>query len=96
MPSPTAADLVSESVTKALPGSPGDCTDPSCARHAGTMECPPFETSRSSGAVFGEAVAAAWYAAGGSRLDIPAGVVAALALWPVKSPGAEHADALAS
>lgn len=92
MPSPTVADLVSEAFAEP----PGDCTDPSCARHAGTMRCPPFETSRSSGAVFGEAVAGAWYAAGGSRLDIPAGVVAALALWPVKSPGAEHADALAS
>ncbi|MFD7919546.1 N-6 DNA methylase [Streptomyces sp. NPDC059740] len=92
----TVADFVDESVTSRLAGSPGDCTDPGCARHAGTMNCPPFKTSRSSGPEFGEAVAAAWYAAGGSRLDIPAGVVAALALWPAKSPGAKDADALAS
>jgi len=46
--------------------------------------------------VFGEAVADAWHRAGGSRLDVPAGIVAALALWPIKSPGAEHAPALAA
>ncbi|MEU6349986.1 N-6 DNA methylase, partial [Streptomyces sp. NPDC047072] len=96
MPSPSTAGLVSEIVATALAGPPGNCTDPGCARHAGTMECLPFETSRSAGDVFGEAVAAAWFSAGGSRLDIPAGIVAALALWPVKSPGAEHADTLAS
>jgi hypothetical protein len=96
MPSPTTADLVSETVAKALARRPGSCTDPSCARHAGTTQFAPFETSRGSGAALGEAVAEAWYSAGGSRLDIPAGIVAALALWPVKSPGAEHADTLAS
>ncbi|MFI6688461.1 hypothetical protein [Streptomyces sp. NPDC050485] len=57
---------------------------------------PPITISRSPGSVLGEAVAEAWHAAGGSRLDIPAGVVAALALWPQKSPRAEAADTIAS
>ncbi|MFE3577974.1 N-6 DNA methylase [Streptomyces vinaceus] len=36
-----------------------------------------------------EAVEAAWYGAhGGNRLEIPAGVVAALALWPLRGPDA--------
>ncbi len=93
---PSTAALVSQAVSRALDPTDGDCTDPGCARHAGTTRCPPFSTMHSSGAVFGEAVAEAWHAAGGSRLDIPAGVVAALAMWPRKSPGAEDADALAS
>ncbi|MEU5958151.1 N-6 DNA methylase [Streptomyces sp. NPDC047525] len=96
MSSPSIATQVSQAVSQALSPAVGNCTDPGCARHAGTTQCPPLATMRSSGAVFGEAVAEAWYAAGGSRLDIPAGIVAALALWPHKSSGASDADALAS
>ncbi|WDN56190.1 hypothetical protein [Streptomyces clavuligerus] len=96
MSADTTARLVTEAVDQALTHKTRSCTDPSCARHAGTTDCPPITVSRSPGAVFGEAVADAWYAAGGSRLDIPAGVVAALTLWPQKSPGAEAADTIAS
>ncbi|MEU5137069.1 N-6 DNA methylase [Streptomyces californicus] len=96
MPADSAAALVSEAVDQMLTYGERDCTDPSCARHAGTTDCPPITVSRSPGSVLGEAVAEAWHAAGGSRLDIPAGVVAALALWPQKSVGAEAADAIAA
>ncbi|MCX4791996.1 hypothetical protein OG369_39805 [Streptomyces sp. NBC_01221] len=92
MSSPSTAALVSQAVSQALSPGDGNCTDPSCARHAGTTLCPPFSTTHSSGAVIGDAVAEAWHAAGGSQLDIPAGIVAALAMWPRKSPGAEDAD----
>ncbi|MGW1616043.1 N-6 DNA methylase [Streptomyces sp. NPDC002285] len=72
------------------------CSDPGCARHAGTTDCPPFPTIRRSGADLGESVADAWYSScGSSRMDIPVGAVAALALWPSKSPGALHAGPLA-
>jgi hypothetical protein len=93
---PSTTRLVSETAARAVSLRAAACSDPGCARHAGTRHCPPFPTDRSSGAVFGEAVAEAWYRSGGSRLDIPAGIVAALALWPIKSPGAEHAASLAS
>ncbi|GAA3371128.1 hypothetical protein GCM10020367_20540 [Streptomyces sannanensis] len=57
---------------------------------------PYFQTLRTSGVDFGEAIADAWYRAhGSSRMDIPVGIVAALALWPIKSDGAGHAQALA-
>ncbi|MFZ3491847.1 N-6 DNA methylase [Streptomyces sp. 5.8] len=92
----TTAALVIEAVDRVLTHKARSCTDPSCAQHAGTTDCPPITVNRSPGSVLGEAVADAWYAAGGSRLDIPAGVVAALALWPQKSPGAEAADPLAA
>ncbi|WP_435060149.1 N-6 DNA methylase [Streptomyces sp. bgisy060] len=88
--------LVTEAVAEVLTHKAQNCTDPGCARHAGTMDCPPITVSRSPGSVLGDAVADAWYAAGGSRLDIPAGVVAALALWPQKSPGAAAADTIAA
>ncbi|MFJ4003937.1 N-6 DNA methylase [Streptomyces sp. NPDC090023] len=96
MSADSTAALVNEVVDQALNHRVQNCTDPSCARHAGTTDCPPITVSRSPGSVLGEAVADAWYAAGGSRLDIPAGVVAALALWPQKSPGAEAADTIAA
>lgn len=86
----------SKTAAEAVIRGPRTCDDPTCARHSGTSQCSPFPTLRSSGAVFGEAVADAWHGVGGSRLDIPAGIVAALALWPIKSPRAEHAPALAS
>ncbi|GAA1353449.1 N-6 DNA methylase [Streptomyces beijiangensis] len=57
---------------------------------------PYFRTSRSSPVAFGEAIADAWYSAhGSSRMDIPVGIVATLALWPHKTPGAQHARTLA-
>ncbi|MFE3558388.1 N-6 DNA methylase [Streptomyces sp. NPDC059193] len=96
MSSTPLASRVSRAVATALAPEPGPCRDPGCARHAGAHQYPPFPTGRSSGAVFGESVAEAWYRSGGSRLDIPAGIVAALALWPIKTPGAEHADDLAN
>lgn len=95
MPS-TSTTLVSKTAARAVSRGANACSDPACARHAGTRQCPPFPTARSSGAVFGESVAEAWYRSGGSRLDIPAGIVAALALWPIKSSGAEHAASLAA
>lgn len=46
-------------------------------------------STRSDGATFGEAIADAWHGAhGGNRMDIPFGIVALLALWPHKAPGA--------
>ncbi|MFI1258986.1 N-6 DNA methylase [Streptomyces netropsis] len=58
---------------------------------------PHIPSAARSGADFGQAVADAWYtASGSSRMDIPVGVVAALALWPVKTEGAAHAGRLAS
>ncbi|MFJ6438201.1 N-6 DNA methylase [Streptomyces sp. NPDC091416] len=73
------------------------CGDPGCARHAGTADCPPFPISRRRGSGFGDSVADAWYrSCGSSRMDVPAGVVAALALWPIKSPGALHAGQLSN
>ncbi|MFD8947722.1 N-6 DNA methylase [Streptomyces xanthophaeus] len=96
MSAESTAALVIEVVDQAFTRRARNCTDPSCARHAGTTDCPPITVSRSTGSVLGEAVADAWYAAGGSRLDIPAGVVAALALWPQKSPGAKYADTIAA
>ncbi|MEU1151919.1 N-6 DNA methylase [Streptomyces sp. NPDC005918] len=96
MSTDTTSALVIEVVDQVLTHTAQNCTDPDCARHAGTTDCPPITVSRSPGSVLGEAVADAWYAAGGSRLDIPAGVVAALALWPQKSPGAEAADTIAA
>ncbi|MEU0353053.1 N-6 DNA methylase [Streptomyces sp. NPDC006237] len=96
MSADSTAALVTEAIDQVLTHRERNCTDPSCARHAGTTDCPPITVSRSPGSVLGEAVAEAWHAAGGSRLDIPAGVVAALALWPQKSPGAEAADTIAA
>ncbi|GLX22592.1 N-6 DNA methylase [Streptomyces lavendulae] len=96
MSTASTATVVTEVVEQALAHSARNCTDASCARHAGTIDCPPITVSRSPGSVLGEAVAEAWHAAGGSRLDIPAGVVAALALWPRKSAGAEAADMIAA
>ncbi|MEU0736645.1 hypothetical protein, partial [Streptomyces lavendulocolor] len=96
MPADSTATIVTKAIDQVITHREGDCTDPSCARHAGTTNCPPITVSRSPGSVLGEAVAEAWHAAGGSRLDIPAGVVAALALWPQKSPGAEAADTIAA
>ncbi|MFF8601993.1 N-6 DNA methylase [Streptomyces sp. NPDC015232] len=79
----------------AQPDGTADCSDPGCARHAGTTDCPPFPITRRRGSDFGESVADAWYrSCGSSRMDIPAGVVAALALCPIKSPGALHAAQL--
>ncbi|KPI04143.1 hypothetical protein OV450_4348 [Actinobacteria bacterium OV450] len=93
----TSAAHVIEAVDQVLTHKAAqNCTDPGCARHAGTIDCPPITVSRSPGSVLGEAVADAWYAVGGSRLDVPAGVVAALALWPQKLPGAEAADMIAA
>ncbi|MFI8951217.1 N-6 DNA methylase [Streptomyces sp. NPDC053750] len=92
----STAAHVTEAVDQVLTHRARNCTDPSCARHAGTTDCPPITVSCSAGSVLGEAVAEAWHAAGGSRLDIPAGVVAALALWPQKSPGAAAADTIAA
>ncbi|PWI05492.1 hypothetical protein DIZ27_38840 [Streptomyces sp. NWU339] len=44
-----------------------------------------FSLSPADGATFGEAVCAAWHGAhGGSRMEIPLGIVATLALWPQK------------
>ncbi|WP_052658999.1 N-6 DNA methylase [Streptomyces sp. MNU77] len=96
MSADSTATVVTEAIDQVLTHGARKCTDPSCARHAGTTDCPPISISRSPGSVLGEAVAEAWHAAGGSRLDIPAGVVAALALWPQKSPGAEAADTIAA
>ncbi|WP_327740574.1 N-6 DNA methylase (plasmid) [Streptomyces nojiriensis] len=96
MSAESTAALVTEAVDQVLTHKTQKCTDPGCARHAGTTDCPPITVSRSPGSVLGEAVADAWYAAGGSRLDIPAGVVAAIALWPQKSPGAVAADTIAA
>ncbi|MGW3651105.1 N-6 DNA methylase [Streptomyces sp. NPDC000878] len=46
---------------------------------------PQFAVHRSDGPTFGEAIADAWHRAhGGSRMEIPVGVVAALALWPIR------------
>jgi len=57
---------------------------------------PRLHVQRSTGADFGEAVAEAWFSRhGGGRIDIPLGVVAALALWPCKTPGAVHAQSTA-
>ncbi|MEU2354507.1 N-6 DNA methylase [Streptomyces misionensis] len=81
----------------AQPDGGAGCGDPGCARHAGTTDCPPFLITRRRGSDFGEFVADAWYrSCGSSRMDIPAGVVAALALCPIKSPGALHAARLSS
>ncbi|MFE0774849.1 N-6 DNA methylase [Streptomyces sp. NPDC058861] len=96
MSADSTAALVTEAIDQVLTHREQNCADPSCARHAGTTDCPPITVSRSPGSILGDAVANAWYAAGGSRLDIPAGVVAALALWPQKSPGAEAADTIAA
>jgi hypothetical protein len=89
--------LVDAAITEATePPTASTCDDPGCARHSGTASFPHFPTARRSGADFGEAVANAWYrSCGSNRMDIPAGIVAALALWPVKSDGAAHADTLA-
>ncbi|WND40641.1 N-6 DNA methylase (plasmid) [Streptomyces sp. BB1-1-1] len=96
MSADSTATVVTEAIDQVLTHGARKCTDPSCARHVGTTDCPPISISRSPGSVLGEAVAEAWHSAGGSRLDIPAGVVAALALWPQKSPGAEAADTIAA
>ncbi|MFJ7422696.1 N-6 DNA methylase [Streptomyces uncialis] len=59
---------------------------------------PRFPTRRSSGAAFGDAIATAWYGYGAhdaSRMDIPVGIVALLALYPMKTPGCSHAPILA-
>ncbi|MER0477009.1 hypothetical protein ABR737_01320 [Streptomyces sp. Edi2] len=61
------------------------------ARHT-----PRFPTRRSPDAAFGEAIADTWHRThGAKRLDIPAGIVATLALWPTKTEGAWHAQQLA-
>ncbi|MER5988010.1 N-6 DNA methylase [Streptomyces sp. NPDC001787] len=74
-----------------------ECGDPGCARHAGVSNWPHFPIARRNGADLGEAVANAWYTScGSSRIDIPVGVVAALALWPTKTEGAVHARSLSS
>lgn len=91
---PTAAlALVPEAQAADSP----DCADPGCARHAGVSNPPRFPITRRSGADLGESIADAWYGScGSSRMDIPVGVVAALALWPVKSEGAVHAGTVSS
>lgn len=44
-----------------------------------------FTLNPADGPTFGEAVASAWYRAhGGTRMEIPMGIVATLALWPQK------------
>ncbi|WP_019061730.1 N-6 DNA methylase [Streptomyces prunicolor] len=44
-----------------------------------------YTLNPADGATFGEAVSSAWYRAyGGTRMEIPMGVVATLALWPQK------------
>ncbi|MGO4431345.1 hypothetical protein AB4Z54_74295, partial [Streptomyces sp. MCAF7] len=44
-----------------------------------------FALHPADGPDFGEAVASAWYRThGGTRMEIPMGIVATLALWPVK------------
>lgn len=46
---------------------------------------PEFTLHPADGPTFGEAVASAWYRAhGGTRMEIPMGIVATLALWPQK------------
>ncbi|QCX82205.1 N-6 DNA Methylase (plasmid) [Streptomyces sp. YIM 121038] len=85
-PAPPAADHGS-----------GNCSNPGCIKHTGVSNPPRFLISRRNGADFGESVADAWYrACGSSRMDIPAGVVAALALWPTKTRGAAGARHLSS
>nr|BEK71352.1 hypothetical protein KPHV_85790 [Kitasatospora purpeofusca] len=58
---------------------------------------PSSPVSAFDGPRFAEAIAQAWWAGGGgARIDIPLGVIAALALWPIKTAGAGHAPALAA
>ncbi|MFF2228669.1 N-6 DNA methylase [Streptomyces globisporus] len=90
------ADAVAQRVgTTPEPAQPANRDDSRCPEQTDT-EAPHFPTSRRDGAAFGEAVADAWYSCGSDRLDIPLGVVAALALHPAKSPNAAHASGLAN
>ncbi|MGO4747491.1 N-6 DNA methylase, partial [Streptomyces sp. 2MCAF27] len=60
------------------PQRPANTTEPT--RRRGEFALHPAE-----GPDFGEAVASAWYRThGGTRMEIPMGIVATLALWPVK------------
>ncbi|MFF4179681.1 N-6 DNA methylase [Streptomyces sp. NPDC001750] len=54
---------------------------------------PEFAMRPADGPTFGEAVSSAWYRAqGGTRMEIPLGIVATLALWPQKGYARTIAD----
>lgn len=78
LPKPTAGQWAPAPPKPKEPAS--TATEPTSRRRA-----PEFTLNPADGATFGEAVASAWYRAyGGTRMEIPMGVVATLALWPQK------------
>ncbi|MDQ0961991.1 hypothetical protein QFZ66_005869 [Streptomyces sp. B4I13] len=79
LPKPTAGQWAP---TPPKPQQPATLTTEPAARR---LPAPEFSLRPADGATFGEAVADAWYHAhGGTRMEIPMGIVATLALWPQK------------
>ncbi|MFB8290191.1 N-6 DNA methylase [Kitasatospora purpeofusca] len=85
-PSPEGLDALAPATGPATAGRP-----------AGRAGLPPADAAAFDGPRFAEAIARAWWSGGGgARTDIPLGIVATLALWPIKTDGAGHAPALAA
>ncbi|GGZ73117.1 N-6 DNA methylase [Streptomyces echinoruber] len=66
---------------------------PTAAAAAGPGRRAEFSMRPADGPAFGEAIASAWHRAhGGNRMEIPLGIVATLALWPLKGHARTLAD----